>query len=53
MPMRKWTTFYDELSSLNRHVSKHNVLIIGGDMRAKTEMINSPYTTYHIEMKNI
>ena len=26
--------FYDELSSLVRCISKHNVLIVGGDMKA-------------------
>ena len=29
------TTFYDELSSLARHIHKHNVLVIGGDMNAQ------------------
>ena len=28
-------TFYDELSSLVRHIPKHNLLIIGGDMNAQ------------------
>ena len=29
------TTFYVELSSLVRHIPKHNVLIIGGDMNVQ------------------
>ena len=29
-------TFYNDLSSLVRSISKHNVLIISGDMNAQT-----------------
>ena len=37
--------FYDELSSLVRSISKHNILVIGGDMNAqirKTETTDKP-----------
>ena len=43
-------SFYDEVSSLTRHIPKHNVLIIGSDMIAhigkyeynKSRLYNSP-----------
>ena len=50
-------TFYDELSSLVRSITKHNMLVIGGDMNAqigeKCETTNTAYTTHQIEMDNI
>ena len=49
-------TFYDELSSLVRSIPKHNMLVIGGDMNAKsgkTETTNKASTTRQIGMGNI
>ena len=48
-------TFYNELSSL-RHILKHNILIISGDMNAqigKDRNINSAYTNRQTKMGDI
>ena len=48
--------FYDELSSLERSIPKHSLLVIGGDMNAKiakTGNKNTSYTTRQIGMDNI
>ena len=47
-------TFFNELYSLVWHISKHKVLIIGGDTNThigKTGITISSYTTYQTEMK--
>ena len=52
----KLVTFYDELSSLVRSIPKHNMLVIGGDMKpksGKTETTNTASTTRQIGMGNI
>ena len=46
---------YDDLSSLVRSVTKHNVLIIGGNLNAQigqTHTMNSHIITHLIEMVN-
>ena len=47
-------TFYNGLSSfLAQHISKHNGIIIGGDMNAQRgKRINFAYITSQIEMAN-
>ena len=41
-------TFYNELSSLFRSIPKHNILIIGGDMKNENNKLD--YTARQTEM---
>ena len=45
--------FYDELSSLIRSITKHNLLINEYPSWEKKETTNSPYSTRQTEMDNI
>ena len=46
-------TFYDELSSLVRSISKHNVLIVGGDMNAQIgKNRNNKYSLHKTSNRN-
>ena len=45
--------FYDHLSSLNRSVPKHNVLIIGGDLNAQIgQSMLHKFTRHHTSNRN-
>ena len=46
-------TFYDELSSLVRSISKHNMLVIGGDMNAQIgKNGNNKYSLHNTSNRN-
>ena len=46
-------TFYNELSSLTRHILKHNVLNIGEDMNAQiTEDGNNKFCLHNLPNRN-
>ena len=54
MDKTDFIVFNNELSSLVRCITKHNILIIGGDMNAQIgKTTNSTYTTRQTEMGNI
>ena len=45
--------FYDELSSLVRNIPKHNVLVIGGDMKPKIgKNENHKYSLHNLSNRN-
>ena len=44
------SSFNNELCSLDWHIPKHNVPVIGGYMNAKIEIINSAYATRQIKI---
>ena len=46
-------TFYEELSSLVRSISKHNLLVIGGDMNAQIgKNRNNKYSLHNTSNRN-
>ena len=46
-------TFYEELSSLVRSILKHNLLVIGGDMKAQIgKNRNNKYSLHHMSNRN-